>query len=379
MRILFFIGVLITGGAERQIAVLANGLAKRGYHVVVATLYPGGQNWKWLQSKGNVHLISLFSKKTQWKFLKIFHLVQAIIRLRSLTRREQVSVVYSVMEGNNIIAWLAMRGVHTVKLIWGIRSSNDPFRWKRELLHFFCRLVSGSVPLLVANSKAGLAYIESKGYQCKRQIVVTNGIDIDEFQPNPKLGKQVRSEWGIAENEKLIGIVGRLKPKKDHATFLKAAALLANKREDVRFVCVGYGTIKYRQELQELAKSLGLEKQVIWSGERSDMPSVYNALDAMVSSSSCGEGFSNVVGEAMACGIPCVVTDVGDSAWIVGNTGFVVPPKDPLSLFKALDKLLELSSEERKKLGEAARKRIVEHFSLPVLVDRYEVLFKNFI
>ena len=134
----------------------------------------------------------------------------------------------------------------------------------------------------------------------------------------------MRLEWGIAECEKLIGQVGRLDPMKDHSTFLKAAALLAHERKDVRFVCVGEGPTGYRDELYSLAKTLGLASRLIWAGSRRDMPAVYNAFDVAVSSSRWGEGLPNVIAEAMACGVPCVVTDVGDSAFVVDKLGVVV-------------------------------------------------------
>ena len=150
--------------------------------------------------------------------------------------------------------------------------------------------------------------------------VIPNGIDTSRFREMPGSGARLRALWGVRDDQILIGLVGRLDYMKDHPTFLRAAAKLTHHNDSVRFVCVGGGPISYAAQLKDLSSELGLHDRIVWAGDQDDMPSVYSALDLLVSSSS-GEGFSNVIGEAMACGVPCVVTDVGDSALIVGETG----------------------------------------------------------
>ncbi len=154
---------------------------------------------------------------------------------------------------------------------------------------------------------------------------------------------------------------------KDHHTFLQAAPNWANRRN---FVCVGDGPAEYRRSLQQFAEQAGA-RNVIWAGARRDMPSVYNALD-LLALSSRGEGFPNVVAEAMACEIPCVVTDVGDARQIVGETGVIVPPGDAQALAEGLRQLLLLSDEERKALGRRARQQIVDKFSTEKMVAATE-------
>jgi glycosyltransferase involved in cell wall biosynthesis len=162
--------------------------------------------------------------------------------------------------------------------------------------------------------------------------------------------------------------VGRLDPMKDHSVFLEAAAVLANTRKETRFVCIGSGRLEYQTKLQTLAKHLGLGDRLLWLGTREDMPAVWNALDIAVSSSSYGEGLSNAIGEAMASGVPCAVTDVGDSAWIVGDTGEVVPPKDPIALRNAIERLLDKKSHTAAEI----RLRVVECLSVDSLVGNTE-------
>ena len=178
----------------------------------------------------------------------------------------------------------------------------------------------------------------------------------------------MRAEWELGEHEILVGLVGRLDPMKDHPVFLEAASRIARVRRDVRFVCVGGGPADYAAALKQRAAALGLTNQLMWVGAREDMPAVYSALDIASSSSSCGEGFSNTIAEAMACGVPCVVTDVGDSAWIVEGTGVIVPSGDYKALAQDLRRLIRLPPQERKGLGEASRSRVVTEFSIDKLV-----------
>jgi glycosyltransferase involved in cell wall biosynthesis len=157
---------------------------------------------------------------------------------------------------------------------------------------------------------------------------------------------------------------------KGHAVFLQAAAQLDSPR--LRFAVVGDGLQEYRQQLADLGSSLGLANRLVWAASRQDVTQVYNALDICCSASLFGEGFSNVVGEAMACGVPCVVTDVGDSAWVAGAGGLTVVPNDCNALSETLARISRLSSEERFALGQQARKRIVENFSVVMMVRRTE-------
>ena len=219
----------------------------------------------------------------------------------------------------------------------------------------------------------GWRLIRRKCFPSEKTVVVPNGIDTNRFQPAPDLGRQVRADWGVSDREPLIGLVARFDPLKDHRTFLSAAAILAGKRPDLRFACVGDGPADYRTELHELGQSLGLDGRLIWAGERDDMPAVYNALDFLCLSS-FSEGFPNVVGEAMACGKPCVVTDVGDASAIVGNTGIVVPPRDPERLAQGcremLDRLAVVNPPD-------TRQRILAEFGRDAMVSRMEHTLAN--
>lgn len=208
-------------------------------------------------------------------------------------------------------------------------------------------------------------------------VVIPNGIDTERFHTDAEAGRQLRHAWGVEDDEILIGLVGRLDPMKDHPTFLHAAALLAQEVPAVRFVCVGSGSAAYQRELQALAAELDLADRVIWAGPASDMRAVYGALQIATSASAYGEGFANVLGEAMACGVPCVTTDVGDSARIVADTGAVVPPRAPLALVSAWQELIAMGAAGRAILGQRARARILATFSTTTLVSQHQILYER--
>jgi glycosyltransferase involved in cell wall biosynthesis len=200
-----------------------------------------------------------------------------------------------------------------------------------------------------------------------RMVVIPNGIDSERFRPDAAARAELRREWNVSDDHVLVGIVSRLDPKKNHAAFLRAAVAVLAERDDVTFVCVGDGPAEYRAALVRLASDLKLDDHLVWAGARLDMPRVYNALDLIVSSSSWGEGFPNVVAEAMASGVPSVVTDAGDSVLVVGDTGWICHAHD----VDDLSRVLKLAIPDKQALrahGERARERIVSQFSIERLV-----------
>jgi glycosyltransferase involved in cell wall biosynthesis len=227
--------------------------------------------------------------------------------------------------------------------------------------------LSGFADCIVVNSMAGLEHTVSGGVDREKMLFIPNGIDTNVFYPDEAEGKKVRAEWGLSESTKIIGKIARYDPIKNHPLFLKAAARIAAEYPDTRFVCVGHGKASYIAELKELTRTLGIEDRVMWIDARPDVRAVYNALDVFCSSS-LSEGFPNVIGEAMACGRHCVVTDVGDSKLVVGATGIAVPSNDVDALTSALREKLEAGEA----LNLRARQRILENFTVPHLGDLTE-------
>jgi glycosyltransferase involved in cell wall biosynthesis len=371
INLCFLIRSLDVGGAEVQLCALARGLDPSRYKVTVLCFYPGGALAGSLQEAG-VDVICL-NKRGRWDLLSF------AVRLVTALRQLRPDILHSYMGPANLLAIVVKPFLRRTKIIWGIRASDMnlahyDYSW-RLTFGLECRL-SKWADLVIANSWAGRDHHVAAGFPDERTIVIANGIDADRFRPDPAAGRQLRLQWGVPETAILIGQVARLDPMKDYPNFLRAAAALAAERDDVWFVCVGDGAPAYAAELRELATSLGLNERLLWLGGRDDMPAVFDSLQIVTSSSAFGEGFSNALGEAMSSGVPCVATDVGDAALVLGGLGQTVPRGAPELLLEGWRALLARPSTERQELGRTCRARIVEKFSLPAMVAESDRVYQ---
>ncbi len=352
MKIVFLARSLDYGGAERQLVALAQGLHENKHDVAIVAFYADGPLQTELRAaRLPVHFLN---KRGRW------HTIGFFVDLVRLLHRLRPEVLHSYLTTANVMAALAKPFLLNTRLVFGARASSFDLSHYDRLSRFAAwleRHLSFAADRVIVNSQAGRKHYMALGYREKSIVVIPNGIDLDTFAPDTATGCKVRAEWGVGQEQPLIGLVGRLDVLKDHGTFLRAAAQLAELRQDARFVCIGGGPDDYGQSLRQLADDLGLSKRLIWANFRSDMPAVYNALDILCLSST-SEGFPNVVGEAMACGVSCVVTDVGDAAEIVGDTGIVVPPGNPEAMAQGLIEMLGRNSTD----GRSPRERILENF-----------------
>jgi glycosyltransferase involved in cell wall biosynthesis len=210
------------------------------------------------------------------------------------------------------------------------------------------------------------------GYRENKIVVIPNGYDLDHFSPNLEARQRLRAEWGIADNLPLLGMVARYDPQKDHVNLIKALGMLKKSGKEFRCVLVGTGMDLSNSELVALIEDEDIEDRVLLLGRRLDIQKVMNAIDLHILSS-YGEAFPNVLAEAMACGTPCITTDVGDAALIVGETGWVVPPKNPEALLQtiaeALDEWQKPGKWDERKI--AARERINDNFRIQNILETY--------
>lgn len=356
-RILLLLPNLANGGSERQAVLLALMLQKKGRPVAVATLQGGGYFAESLERAG-VPQFLLGARG-------LASVLRSPFNLTRLLRRERIDVLYSFLPHANVVASLAGLLAPRCRVVWSVRSADMAlagYGLKTRLVYALERPLARLPDRIVANSTAGFEACIRKGFPRSRLQVVHNGFDTGLFRPDSGARQRLRAEFGVTDGEILIGLPARLDPIKDHPTFLRAAALLCSERPDVRFICLGgAGPKNYAAELRALAAGLGLSDRVVWAGNRDDMPASLNALD-IATLCSRSEGFPNTVGESMACGVPCVVTDVGDAASLVGDTGYAVPVSDPAALTQAWRRLLDPALRAR--MGAAARQRIVEKFGL---------------
>lgn len=370
MRVLFLTRSLTRGGAERQLVTLAKGLADRGHDILVVCFYAEEGFGALLQESG-VRL-RLCYKRGRWDVLGFCS------RLAMIVRQERPDILHSYMPIANLVAIALRLFFPRLTVVWGVRASANDFAhyddWLLRATYVIEARLSRLPSLIIANSHAGTRHAMEKGFPAATLRTVPNGIDVEHFRCDPAGRARLRQEWGIAPEAFLIGTVGRLDPMKDQPLFLQAAALLAAENADARFVIVGDGPAAYGRELVVLAERLGLTDRLIWAPARGDMPAVYSALDLLVSCSAFGEGFSNVIAEAMACGTAVVATDVGDAAIILGAWGEIVPPRDPSALAAAVGRYLHAPAGDRLAQAAAARRRIEERFSTKILVESTEHL-----
>lgn len=360
--ILFLINSLGTGGAERQLVQLVQAMDRDRFDLHVAVLYdPGyvnqGELWPEIAAIPGVTLHSLHKRRGVLGYLT------ALPRLLALLWRIEPEILHGYLQGN--LAFLVLGLLFRKPIVWGVRrTSGDPTtmdRRSRWLTRVEVRL-SRLVDLVIFNSQAGLRNYRAMGMDAPRMRVVPNGFDVARFEPDRARGAAQREAWGVPADAELVGIAGRLHRVKDHPTFLRMAARLAADRPRIRFVCIGDGEPDYVASLRAQARDLGLEDRVHWPGICLDMRGAYNALDLLVLSST-DEGLPNVLGEAMACGVPCVTTPAGDAAVVVGGTCPICPIGDDAALAAAVAALLAEPPEARAVRAAACRDRIVSRFS----------------
>jgi len=304
----------------------------------------------------------------------------AIWRLVGLLRKEKPETLQTWMYHANLLGLIAGKLARVPNIVWGIRHSNlDPQGNKKLTIKIakWCARLSRFSSAIVACSEASREVHIILGYRLDKILVIPNGFDLKTFKPDGTAQKKVMDELGLSPNAILIGLVARFDPQKDHTNFLQATTIIGRRFSNVHFILCGDGITSDNQNLFRLVKQSGIADRIHLLGRRKDIPKLTVALDIASSSSSYGEGFPNVVGEAMSCGVPCVVTDVGDSALIVGDSGIVVPPQNPWALAEAWHKLIEIGHKGRRQLGRVARKRIEEKFSLSEIVNQYETLYKE--
>lgn len=376
MRIQLVIGQLNVGGAERQLCLLAEELAERGNTIEVITFRPIGRFWQKLQKNSEVSLIGLLPPPKR-SFPVRLTSFRALPRLRTRISEFEPDVICAFLYGTMWTSALSNMGKNGPPLVWNLRTSNMEFsgsrRWKGRFHRGLCRILSRSVDGYIANSDAGWDFHKEIGYSIAPIQVIPNGIDTDAFRPigDPELRQGL--EFPVGDGP-IIGRVGRLVPVKDYGTFLEAAQNLLKERPDARFVIVGGGPSKMRKKIQRNIEALGLNGKVHLLGHQDDLPPIYTTMDIHTSSSAYAEGFPNVVAESMACGVPNVVTDTGDSGKIVGPVGLTVPTRDPDAMAAAWTQMLEDPIPSGK-----VRERIVQNFSIDRMVEATESFLERIV
>jgi glycosyltransferase involved in cell wall biosynthesis len=373
MRILHIITTVGTGGAERMLLnVIARETSSGVRHGVVA-LRRGGALAEPLRAAGaEVWNCDLREGDLSWR---------AGLVLSKLLSAFQPDIVQGWMYHGNLAACLVKaQGRSGPPLIWGIHHSIDDLNNEKRLTRALIRLgiyLSRWPSRIIYVSMAGRQQHRALGYRDHNAQTIPNGFDCRRFRPTAGAREALHRALGLELETMVLGKVAVVRPMKDHANLVAASALLQAQDLPFHLLLIGQQATKDNVGLMRLIDQAGVGDRISLLGERHDMPALMAGLDGLVVSSAWGEAFPIVLGEAMASGVPCVTTDVGDSAWIVGDTGIVVPPRQPEALADAMARLIMMDAPSRRQLGLRARERIQQNFELSDVVRKYQDIYDH--
>ncbi len=367
--VLFVTTTLGTGGAEQMLLKILQRLDRNQFNPVVVSLLDEGTVGKKIRALG-IPVVCL-------RMDRVLHILAAPFVLGRLIRQRRFDLIQGWMYHGNLMAWLGrfLANSHA-PLCFGVRQSFYGLSHERFNTRLVIRAnawLSARVQGCIFNSIFSLETHRNFGFDGNGMQVIPNGFDINAFSPSPEKGAAVRAALAITD-ELVVGMVARFHPVKGHHDFLRAARVVHQRRPEVKFLLAGTGMTEKSSKLMAWIDELGIAEAVLLLGERADISDLNNAFDIACLASKA-EAFPNSIGESMACGVPCVVTDVGDCADIVGSTGRVVPAGEPELLAKAILELLEMAPEHRQSLGRSARQRVMERFDMDRVAQHYGEFF----
>lgn len=372
IKVTFIITNLGTGGAETMLFKLLQRMDRSRFEPIVISLVGLGEIGPRIGVLGIPVYVLGMSRGIPNPLM--------IFKLARLLRRVKPDLVHTWMYHADLLGGIAARLAGCSVVLWGLRHSNlsKTENKKTTLLTVkICAKLSLWVPTRILSCSIRAKEVHAAAGYCKEKIhVIPNGFELDRFLPDPVARYSVRSELGLSVDVPLVGFIARYDPLKNHAGFIMAAALLHAKLPNAHFVLAGTEVDEDNLVLQSAISAFDLQKNVHLLGRRDDIPRLMAALDVLASSSH-GEAFPNVLGEAMACGVPCVVTDVGDSAEIVGSAGQVVPPGDMEGLAYQLEWILKMGPSYRATVGAQARARVAEYYDIAQVTELYQAFYER--
>lgn len=370
IKIVHIITTLTLGGTETMLhKLLANAPEDSNIHHSVVGLTESGIYGQKFKEMG-IPLYCLGMKKNLSDIV-------GLVKLYRLLKRVRPHILQTWLYHSDLIGLIVGLLSRVPVIVWNVRCNDmnlmhyaHTTQWTFKLLSHLSHMPKA----VIINSDAGKKTHIQKGYTPPRWEVIPNGFDTKVFQPDFSARLKLRKVLGLNESTPIIGLVARYDPMKDHANFFKAAGKLIRTLPEARFVLIGEGMHMQNRELKEMIQKNDLDDKTYLLGKKTDLPNIYPAFD-ISTLSSLSEGFPNVLGEAMACGVPCITTDVGDAAFIVGDTGIVVPPGDADALAQAWVDMISLPTEQRIEQGCRARQRIFDNFSISSTVQRYQKFY----
>lgn len=369
VRVLHLIVGLEAGGAEWTLCRLLERIDRSRFDSCVISLTGIGEPGRRIRLAGH-SIIELGARRGNADPRLICRLINIILSVRP-------DVLQTWMYHSDLLGLIAGRFCRVPRIYWNIRRSaprrEDRARhwgWMLRTLALVSPLADG----IVSNSISGMKAHQELGYRSRRWIHIPNGFDPEVLRPSHDAGELLRRRLGISHGSPTIGFLGRFHPIKGHRYFLEAVSSTLDAMPDLVVLMGGKGVTHENTDLTEMMRHLGVSDNVFLLGEIVETKAFYSAVDVLVSAS-IGEGFPNVIAEAMASAIPVIATDVGDAAAIVDDPERIVPARDPLALAAAIRSHFSLSSGERAALGRASRRRIETHYGIETMVERYETLY----
>lgn len=373
IRVTHIITGLSVGGAEKVLLRLLQDMDTDGFVNNVVSLTDMGPLATPIRKAGiNVSAMHFHNGSIN---------VRPMARLVAALGTDKPDIVQTWMYHADLIGGIATRLATSAPVLWNLRQTtlNETHSKKSTIrTAAACARLSYSIPsTIVCGSQAARHVHSDLGYDTTNMVVLNNGFNTDQYKNCPNQRAEFRAALGVSEDTILIGNPSRFDPQKDHKTFFQAAARIVQNGSNAHFVLCGESISPENQKLSALIQEQGLSERVHIFGFLNDISLFYSGIDILALSSAYGEGAPNVIGEGMSSEVPCVATDVGDCAYITGDTGLIVPSSDPQAFANALEELSRLSSEARKAKGRAARARIKQHFPLEIMVRRYEDLYRR--
>ncbi len=370
--VIHLINGLETGGAEKALFNLINGGLEKKYTNHVISLSNLGKIGPDIQALGVP--VTTLNMKGVWSVLP------ALLKLHHTIKEINPDIIQGWMYHGNLAALFARKMTKCKSaLIWNIHHTLYDIKLEKLMTRQVIRLnrlFSSSPDMLLYVSQQSRKLHENYGYKPETGFVLPNGTDVDKFSFSQATGKKIRAQLDVPDDARVVGHAARLHPMKNHPMLIQAAVIIASKSPDVHFLFAGKGVASDNDKLTTMIPS-SIESRIHLLGERNDISELMCAMDVYCLSSSWGEAFPIVLGEAMSTMIPCVATDVGDSELIIGDTGVIVPPDNLEAFVEGIEDILSMPREERNLMGKNARTRIEKNFSLVAIVEQLNSIYAD--
>jgi len=371
-RVLHIITDLNTGGAEMMLYKVLNYLNNKDLESSIIVLM-GKSSLSDKFERLGINIEYLYLDKER------IPNIQSLIRLYSYTKMLKPEIIHGWMYHSNLAAlFLKIILPKNIKIYWNIRQTLYKIEYEKYLSRLVIKIsafFSRYINKIIYNSVVSKEQHEKYGFSGMNSVIIYNGFDVNIFKPNKSKGGKLRAQYGIPNNYVIVGHIARFHPMKNHKMVIQLASRILNEHKNVWFILVGNNVDKNNKELVDLIIENKIKSRLLMLGEQNLISDLFSSIDILISLSSWGEGFPNVIGEAMCSGLPIVATDVGESRMIVGEYGSIVEPNNIIDAVREINEYIDMDRSNRNRLGLKARDFIIKHFSIENIGTEYYQLY----